>query len=70
MKLKVLEWAFQRSMPKVRVAAYMAVLPSNGRRDDEIADIVNKAYGGKKHIHGNPVKKEVGENGTLEACGK
>jgi len=42
-----------------RVPLYgRAALPSNGRRDDEIAELVNRAYEGKKHIHGNPIKKE------------
>ena len=58
----MITWLLRRMNRKDRVAAYLAALPSNGRRDDEIAELVNRAYEGKKHIHGNPIKKEVERN--------
>ena len=55
----MITFLLKRMSRKARISAYLAALPPNGKRDDEIGELVHVAYGGKKHIHGNPIKKEV-----------
>lgn len=54
----MITWLLRRMEKKARIAAYLAALPSNGRRDDEIAELVNRAYDGKRHIARNPIRKK------------
>jgi hypothetical protein len=54
----MLEFILKRMTKKARIATYLAALPTNGKRDDELELLIYHAYQGKKHIHGNPIKKE------------
>lgn len=62
----MITFLLKRMSRKQRIATYLAAMPPNGKRDDEIGELVHTAYGGKRHIHDNPKggkrRKEVQGN--------
>ena len=64
MKDRIAIWALERMTRKERISAILASMNHN-KRDDELRELIYRAYGGMRHIHGNPIKKdkEVESNG-------
>lgn len=61
MRQRLAIWALERMTRKERIAAYLAAI-NHSRRDDELGELIHRAYEGRRHIHGNPKEKEVESN--------